>query len=325
MFPGSSYKNIKATSISLSWSFLLKLCISLLAVAYVLNRILQEESFHFDVLSSPESTLAILALILMPLNLGLETRKWQVLLRIKNEDISFRLLFKGVLVGMSLGIFTPNRIGEYAGRLSVLPKNLRFDGGVFTLINRLSQMVITLIMGIGVFFLSQPLQIHTSYPLLASLLPWITAGLLFVLITMIFTLPLWSNILIKLIPRHSKFHKWTGKIMDIPVYILSRVLLLSLLRYFIFSLQYLLLIYAFGSEQGIFEVGLLVVMVFLIKSLAPIASFAELGIREAVAVTVGGWIGISSLTATSSAFALYVVNLVIPALLGLFLLYKRKN
>src|SRR3954463_14477474 len=57
-----------------------------------------------------------LALALMPGNWGLEARKWQVLLK-PLERLTFFTSFKAILSGVAFSINTPNRIGEYGGRI----------------------------------------------------------------------------------------------------------------------------------------------------------------------------------------------------------------
>ena len=57
-----------------------------------------------------------LIIILVFANWGLEARKWQVILK-KLERISFFTAFKAVLSGLTLSLNTPNRIGEYGGRI----------------------------------------------------------------------------------------------------------------------------------------------------------------------------------------------------------------
>ena len=63
-------------------------------------------------------------LLLMPLNWMLEVRKWQVLSS-NSVQLSFNDSLKAVLAGLNTGFITPNRIGEFAGRILFLPDNIR--------------------------------------------------------------------------------------------------------------------------------------------------------------------------------------------------------
>ncbi|MBC8085177.1 MAG: flippase-like domain-containing protein, partial [Hymenobacter sp.] len=87
----------------------------------------------------------LLALGLVPVNWGIEAWKWWRLAR-HLEPVSFRRSFRAVLVGLTLGFVTPNRVGDYAGRIIEL-KSRRLDalGAVF--LGRYAQLVVTVLAG----------------------------------------------------------------------------------------------------------------------------------------------------------------------------------
>jgi hypothetical protein len=58
----------------------------------------------------------IAALLGVALNWGLEAAKWKRLLR-NTESVSLAKAYRGVLTGVAFTLFTPNRIGEYLGRI----------------------------------------------------------------------------------------------------------------------------------------------------------------------------------------------------------------
>ena len=62
----------------------------------------------------------LLAVALMPLNWFLEIAKWRQLL-LQRWNINWSIATKAVLAGVSVSLTTPNRIGEYAGRMLVAP------------------------------------------------------------------------------------------------------------------------------------------------------------------------------------------------------------
>ncbi|MEX2590199.1 MAG: hypothetical protein WD334_08335, partial [Chitinophagales bacterium] len=61
------------------------------------------------------------ALFLMPVNWILESLKWKMLMQ-RIEPLTFTNSFRSVLSGVTFTMFTPNRIGEYAGRFLFLKK-----------------------------------------------------------------------------------------------------------------------------------------------------------------------------------------------------------
>lgn len=63
----------------------------------------------------------VFMLLLLPINWLLEIEKWRTLLRI-NPVPSRWILMKAVFTGITFSLFTPNRIGEYGGRVWWLEK-----------------------------------------------------------------------------------------------------------------------------------------------------------------------------------------------------------
>ena len=60
----------------------------------------------------------------MCFNWGIEAKKWQVLMK-PIEDLSWWTACKATLTGLSFAMNTPNRIGEYAGRILYVKKENR--------------------------------------------------------------------------------------------------------------------------------------------------------------------------------------------------------
>ena len=97
---------------------------------------------------------------------------------------------------------------------------------------------------------------------------------------------------------------------------IMQVVALSVLRYVVFSSQYVLLMYAFGYEGGFLLAYGIVALIFLGKSILPVMGIFELGVRESVAVLVMGVFALGSPMAVSSTFVLYMVNILLPTLIG---------
>ena len=84
-----------------------------------------EDLYHVFVQQCNAANWVLLAVVgvLMPLNWLIETLKWQPFLR-HYDPISLKKSFYAVMAGISFALFTPNRMGEYAGRLLyVRPEN----------------------------------------------------------------------------------------------------------------------------------------------------------------------------------------------------------
>ena len=77
-------------------------------------------------------------LILMPLNWYLEGKKWQLLMS-PFVKIGWLQSIKIVLAGIATGIFTPGRIGEFAGRAITSDKDQKQEVITATLLGSIAQ------------------------------------------------------------------------------------------------------------------------------------------------------------------------------------------
>ena len=87
-----------------------------------------------------------LAIALVPVNYGLEALKWQQLTK-KLEQFSFLTAFKSVLAGCSVTMLTPNRVGEYGGRIMYVKEDNRIAAIPITMLGGISQLFLTIILG----------------------------------------------------------------------------------------------------------------------------------------------------------------------------------
>ncbi|MEZ4830306.1 MAG: lysylphosphatidylglycerol synthase domain-containing protein [Bacteroidia bacterium] len=269
----------------------------------------------------------LLAFAGMPLNLGLESLKWKFMIHRAGGNLSFLQAWKGVFAGLSTGIFTPNRIGEYAGRIAFLPPELRLHGAVFLFADRICQMIITVWMGtlaMEYFRIFHVVLISEKWDL-----PWpaISAGLWSISLL----LPV-AVLLMAVISRKLNLHKFRfatvqkliSALASLRPGIIMPVLGLGLFRYLVFSLQYFSLAIAFGYQGETVLLLAMIWMVFLVKSVIPSVTLTELGIRESVALAVMGVFGVPAHIAFSATFVLYVVNIIVPSLSGLYYVYRLK-
>ena len=84
--------------------------------------------------------------VLMFVNWGIEARKWQLLM-LPLERFSLLKSFKAVLAGCSITMLTPNRIGEYGGRIMYVQEQHRLRAISLTILGSISQLTITMLMG----------------------------------------------------------------------------------------------------------------------------------------------------------------------------------
>ncbi|HEY4150955.1 MAG TPA: lysylphosphatidylglycerol synthase domain-containing protein [Chitinophagaceae bacterium] len=258
------------------------------------------------------------ALLLMPVNWGLEARKWQILLR-PLEKLPFWTSFKAILSGVAFSINTPNRIGEYGGRILYVKEGHRWKAVSLTIIGSFSQLIITLLFGLGglVFLLCDPV----TGPAVAGYALWIKAllyGSLLVtaiLLLLYFRLG-WILQWMERIPKTGRFMQHLTVIENLPVSFLLRVISLSGLRYFVFVIQYILLLQLFAVNIPAWQAFWLISVLYVVLAVLPTITLAELGIRGEVSLVLFTMVSANKLGIVWAATAVWAVNLVLPALAG---------
>ena len=89
-----------------------------------------------------------IVIALVFINWGFEAKKWQVLLK-TIQRITLFTAYKSVLSGVTLSLNTPNRIGEYGGRILYVQEGSSIKAISLSIAGSISQLIITLIIGCG--------------------------------------------------------------------------------------------------------------------------------------------------------------------------------
>lgn len=327
------------TKIYKIYSLIIKTTIIVLAFWFIYRRLfvkynLDDTLISFENLPAQPffAVIVLMVALLMILNWSIETLKWQYLIQ-KIEEVNFIKTFAAVISGITVSIFTPNRIGEYAGRVFILEKADRWEGVLITMLGSISQLLITVLAGlISFIFFAEEYIDMSGYP------GYIFYGLIFiVIIIVVILLLLFFNVsfltgLINKLPE--RFHKIRsyGKIFSLySVKELLYVLLLSFTRYIVFTAQFILLLVLFGIKMPYSQAFIMISMIYMIVAAFPTFFLSEIGVRGSAAIYFISMYfekhnlpvasNINILVATS---VLWIVNLAIPALLGAVFIFKLK-
>lgn len=267
----------------------------------------------------------LLALALIPLNWGLEALKWR-LLSGKVERISLGQAYRAVLVGICLGFITPNRLGDYAGRILELRSRQRLQalGAVF--LGRFCQLLITLTAGSGglVYFAA----CTRALPVPAGFLPALAAGLAVLNLGAYLVLfnPHMLLALASAIPLLNRFLAYLSVISRYKPGELGLLLAWSALRYLVFLSQFLLLLGAFGVQPGWLPMAMGVASTYLVKSVLPsFNAFADLGMRELSAMYFFALLGQDKALVMSASLSLWFLNIALPSVAGLLFVWRIKR
>jgi len=268
-------------------------------------------------------------LLLMIVNWGIEARKWQVLLKFL-EVISWWKAFKATVAGVAFAINTPNRIGEYGGRVLYLQDGHRIKAISLTIVGSFSQFLVTLIVGCGgLLFLLNISESSLTYLKSGPYLLWIDVILYLVGVVAILGLIVYFRLalLVKLIDRIPAFYKLAAHISvveDLSFGILLRVLSLSFFRYCVFILQYILMIRLMQVEVTVWQAFWLISVVFLVLAVVPTIALAEIGIRGKISLELFGLFSLNNIGIIAASVGIWCINLVIPSLLGSILILRIK-
>ncbi|MFN4123056.1 MAG: hypothetical protein ACK4GL_07100, partial [Flavobacteriales bacterium] len=109
------------------------------------------EQLQWKLLKLPELNLSnliysLLILLLLPLNWGLEAWKWKISLS-GILHLPYLKAFRSVIAGTATGVITPNRVGEFAGRILLLPENVRKQAVGLNFVCSFSQLWATVFFG----------------------------------------------------------------------------------------------------------------------------------------------------------------------------------
>lgn len=265
-----------------------------------------------------------LVFLMMFINWGLEAKKWQLLIS-PLEKFSFYTSFKSVLAGCSVTMLTPNRIGEYGGRILFVQDANRIKAISVTILGSLSQLLVTMFIG------SCGLIYFNYISPVTSFMPWLLSDLLVIVsvsITIILAALFFRMKRITLFVEKVDFLKGLAKhLVILDVFRgkqLLRILLFSLFRYIIFILQYILMLNVLDVNVSIHICFWLLTIFYLIMAIAPTIGFIELPVRAAASVELFKLFSQNIVGIQAAAFGIWIINLVLPAVMGSVLIFGIK-
>jgi MFS family permease len=296
----------------------------------------QQYNLFIDLLEKPgiKSLLAIVV-IMMFVNWGLESQKWRFMIG-KIEHISFFRALQAVFTGSSISFFTPNRTGEYFGRVFILDRASRVEGILITILGSMCQLLVTVLTGTLslLVFLPQFMNgdsFFTEYLFygFVFLIVALDALLLFLLLNARFLAVLREKLFRS---KLKKFRRHLAVYADFRVRDMAYVILLSFLRYIIFTGQFLLLLKLFSVPVPLFDAVIIISLVFFILTIIPTMTVTELGIRDSASVYLFGLYfthtGITTnsvmIGVLSAATILWIINLAVPAVIGTIFVFRLK-
>lgn len=256
----------------------------------------------------------------MFLNWAIEAGKWKIVMKYQ-RDISFTRSFKAVFAGNALAFFTPNRTGEYLGRMLYVRKEQRISSAGSTMICSFSQMIVTLFAGgCGLFYLGNDLSYNNynrhTIEVVTAIGFWSALVAAVVLTILYFRLGGVTRWLFN-ISWLSRWRRHTAVLEDVNATMLLYILSLSVVRYIVFIIQYFLLFSVFGVDVTWWQAFWSISVVFLVIAAVPTLGFlSELGVRWQAGIQLVQVYSSHVTGIFAASLAVWMINLVIPALIG---------
>lgn len=242
------------------------------------------------------------------LNRFLEILKWQNLVGVV-ERISLYTATKQVLAGVTAGLFTPNGIGEYAGKALYFPKNETKRILFLNVICNGIQLIIAVLFGlIGLLYLGYSFYFT-------------------VLITSVFFIGVFMFLTKNANIKGYSIKLFFEKIVEIPKRIHRKNIVLAVARYITFSHQYYFLFVLFGVKIDYFTLMATITAVYFIASSLPSFQFLDFVVKGSVAIWFFNKLHIDDYVVLFISTFMWLANVVLPVLIGSYfvLIFKPKK
>lgn len=266
--------------------------------------------------------LLFLVFLLQFLNYGLETYKWKITLQEYSVG-SFSYLFKAVYAGNAIAIFTPDRLGNFLGRMVLakdIPKKIIT---LSTLYGNLAQLLTTVVFAL----ISSCLVLLTVTDIRFDFSPFALG--LFLVVTFALGWAFFSperllGLLTKIKWIKNRWREW-GDHASIKMKLSLTILFMAILRYLVFVVQYFLVFKALQVPLSGLHTFLFCGLLYGITTFIPSPFMGNLGIREAVSISLLVSLD-SDLLVLTASLIIWMINVAFPAILGsLIINFSRRK
>ncbi len=282
--------------------FIIKLLIVIAAFYFIYDQLADNDKLDWErflVLFHKNQSVAGISFILFFsfLNRYLEILKWQNLAQVVRE-ISVYEATKQVLAALTLGVFTPVGVGEYAGKALYFEKKDTKNIIFLNLICNGIQIVATGFFGLlGMLLLGYWL--------------WSLGILAFTIVFLLFSY-FTKSIAIK---GHS-IESLLERINEIPKKIHRKNFLLGMCRYLVFSHQYYFLFLAFDVDLSYITLMASITTVYFLASVIPSFQFLDFALKGSLAVYFFGLLGVNEWVVIFVTTLMWFLNVVLPVIIG---------
>ena len=291
---------------------------------YFLIRSVEYEKI-IEALNNADHYIIGLVVALGILNIYLQYSKWRLtckeVLKVDDKTKVFRSLF----FGFSAGIITPLRLGEYVGRGIEFKDKSLVQVTLATLVDKFFPLLMVAFIGSISSLLFTYFYYQVSLYIVMALFV-IIFTLFYALVLLILSDKFWNNVLfskLKSSPKMSKVFEKIKVFQKLNRRYFYKMTLISFLFYTCFLVQYALLVSAFSHNFNFLNYFWAANLIMFTKTVIPPVSMGELGIREGASVYFLTQMGESASVAFNASILLFIINLLIPALIGVGMFFRK--
>jgi len=255
----------------------------------------------------------VLALVLVVPNIWLAYRKWTLTLDVIEVKTEKRTKIQSFFAGIVTGIITPNMLGNFIGRFYYFDKEHRLHITAFTMLSNFGQFLASITFGL------------VAIAWLGKLIVWQDEQrivyLLLIIVVISYLAFYYADNMLRLFKRMRFEGVFRNFLRKSPWY-RTFILLLSFGRFFIFTLQFSLMLVAFGASWSR-ELVAAIWQVYLLTMLAPSLFLGKVGIKESIALFVLSTLGLNEVSILFASISVWLLNTVAPALVGFIICRNR--
>lgn len=269
----------------------------------------------------------LLSFVLSIVNIYLQYYKWKLTAKALLQENKPSKIFYSLFYGFSAGLFTPARIGEYFGRAIVFKDKSFLQVTLATVVDKIFPFLVITFIG----SISSVLFLHSHYQINI----YLTLSLLLLILALFYTI-YWlvfnNNYLNKFLFDKLQKSAKPGRIYEKIIVLKNldkeysvKMIVVSLFFYLCIIIQYALLIMSFSHHNSFENYLIAGNLIMFSKTIIPPISFGELGIREGASVFFISLFGESASTGFNASIFLFLINILVPSLVGLILLLRKNN
>ena len=270
----------------------------------------------------------ILVLALMFTQWLIEAVRWKIVTA-SIQPMNILTALKMVFTGSSFSLVTPNRTGDFIGKIMHIPSDKRAAATALSFYGSFLQWIIYCLFGTLSLFLLDLFVPPEKMPLVLSksiyLLKWISPFLITGAIALLLSLG-WVSKTFGAISFVKKFEAVFQHLSTIKISQIFLMSVLTMLRTFVFVFQYVLIFTWLGVDLQWYEVFLGITIMVYGLAILPTLSFFEIGLRLEFSYYLFSLFTANLFAITVGTTIIYIVNIVFPAIIGSFwLIFKPKS